>query len=477
MEKVQAVIIGSGYGGSIAAARLGQAGMKTLLLERGPRMAPSDFQQSDDPRYIQKIVDVVVASDRVAFRTGKLVGGASIPMDGAHFRMPSKSFTVRDRAGRPYWPEGLSRATLDPYYARVEAMLQIRQFGWNEISKAGGLFAQMLDAAGASCERSRMNYGSCLMCGFCAQGCKFDKKNNMLRTYLPAAEAAGVEVRPGSEVTELEPDGTGFIVHTAGGAISAERVVVACGGIHTSSLLLRSKKLTQLSAQVGKNFNNNGEHSFLGVLPPETAGISGYKCWKGSDNAGVMSFHYFDAEGFTLHPGGGLEPTLFASAFGAANSNVLPKRAWGMAYKRFVESVYPSRVIAFSALGLADGHRSISVTSDGVLDLPPGDRSAYDAYLDRLEGVVVAAGAKSGVTLLPAVPRKLAGMTSAHLLSACRMAEKAADGVVDPDGRVFGYDNLYIADASIMPYAIGVNPALTLSALTERVAERIVARG
>jgi cholesterol oxidase len=477
MEKAQAVIVGSGYGGSICAARLGQAGVQAVVLERGPRMTPADFRQSDDPRYIQTIVDVVVASDRVAFRTGKMVGGASIPMDGAHFRMPQKSFEVKDSAGRPYWPEGFSRATLDPYYARVEAMLQIRQFGWGEVPKSGGMFAKMLDAAGASCERSRLNYRDCLHCGFCAQGCTFDKKNTMLRTYLPVAEAAGVQVRPNSEVTEIEPDGTGYIVHSKAGDIAAERVIIAAGGIHSAALLLRSSKLTRLSQQVGMNFNNNGEHSFLGILPPEFDDLSTYWCFKGSDNAAVMSFHWFDAEGFTVHPGSGLEPSIFASAFEAPSSTVLPKRAWGMEYKRFVESVYPHRLIAFSALGLADGHRAITVAGDGSVDLPPTDRTAYDAYLDRLEGIIVAAGAKSGVTLLPAVPRRLAGMTSAHLLSANRMAERAEDGVVDGYGQVFGYENLYVADASVMPYAIGVNPALSISAVTERMVEHMVAKG
>jgi len=482
METFGAVIVGSGYGGSIVAARLATAGVSTLVLERGRRLATADLRQSDDPRYIQSIVDVVVASDNVAFRTGKLVGGASIPMDGAHFRTPQKSFAATDSAGRPYWPAPYSRATLDPYYARAEAMLGIRQFGWNEISRAGGLFAAMLDAAGASCERARMNYTDCVHCGFCAQGCRFGKKNHMGKTYLPVAETAGAEVRAGAEALAIEPSGTGYLVRYRSGdavvEVHGERVIVAAGGIHSAALLLRSRAaLARLSAQTGKGFNNNGEHSFLGILPPELAGIDAYRCFKGADNAAVMSFHWFEEEGFTLHPGGGLEPSIFAGAIEAASSPVLPRRAWGMEYKRFVESVYPHRLIAFSALGLAGSHRTITVDAQGRLDLPAGDRAGYDAYLDRLESIVVAAGARSGVTLLPAVPRKLAGMTSAHLLAACRMAERAEDGVVDADCQVFGHENLYVVDASVVPYAIGVNPALTISAVAERAAERMVARG
>lgn len=483
MERVDVVCIGSGYGGAIPATRLAEATMKVVVLERGPRYATKDLKQSDDPRYITKVVDLVVARSNVAFRTGKAVGGASIPMDGAHFRMPQKSFEARDSSGRRYWPAAYSRAALDPYYARVEAMLKVRQFGWNEVSKSGGLFAKMLDAAGASCERSPMNYTDCVQCGFCAQGCTFDKKMTLLHTYIPRAEAAGAEFRDGCDVRTIEPDGTGYIVRYlkdgVGSELWAQRVVVGGGGIHTPALLLRSKsKLPGLTAHVGEHFNNNGEHGIVGFLPPEFDDLSKYFAYKGADNAAVMTFHWFESDGFSLHPGGGLEPSLFAGGFeGPEGHAVLPKRSWGLEYKRFVESVYPHRVIAFSSLGLAEGHRAVTIDDKGAPDVVDRDRTAYDAYLDRLEARIAEVGKQTGVTLLPVTSRKLAGTTSAHLLSSSRMAETAADGVVSPDGQVFGHDNLWICDASSMPFALGVNPALTISAIAERTAERIVAKG
>jgi cholesterol oxidase len=71
----------------------------------------------------------------------------------------------------------------------------------------------------------------------------------------------------------------------------------------------------------------------------------------------------------------------------------------------------------------------------------------------------------------------MAGMTSAHLLASCRMAESVDDGVVDADCQVFGYENLYVCDASAIPYALAVNPALSIAAIAERVADRIIERG
>ena len=482
-EQVDVVIIGSGYGGAITAARLAEAGLSVVVLERGPRLSSADFVQSDDPRYLQTIVDLVITSGNVAFRTGTMVGGASIPMDGAHFRLPTRSYEALDPSGRPYWPGSYDVDSMAPWFDVAEEMMSVRQFGWPEIPKAGGLFAKMLDSAGASCDRARLNYTDCLQCGFCAQGCIYDKKQSLLFNYIPHAEGHGAEFRAGASVDRIEPrSGPGYLVSYrldgAPTAIEGDRVIVACGGIHSPALLLRSAgALPDLSPQLGENFNNNGEHGFIGILPPEFDDLDRYRCYQGMDNAGLMSFHWWDQGGFTLHPGGGLEPSLFAAAVAAADHPVLPSRAWGLDYKRFVESVYPHRVIAFSALGLAEGHGAVVLQGGGVPDLEARDRTATDAYLDRLEEVVFAVGQDSGVTIVPSVPRALAGTTSAHLLASCRMAESWQDGVVGPDCQVFGYEHLYVCDASAVPFALGVNPALTIAALAERTAASILEAG
>jgi enediyne biosynthesis protein E9 len=481
MADYDVVIIGSGYGGAIPAMRLAEAGMSVLVLERGPRIGSADLEQSDDTAYLQTITDYLITSQNILYRTGALVGGASITMDGAHFRMPQASFEVTDTTGRRFWPEAWSRAALDPYYQLVETMLRVRQFPWREIPKGGGLFAKMLDTVGASCERARMNYTDCLQCGYCAQGCIYDKKQTLLHNYIPAAEAASAEILAGATVDHIEPSSGGYtVVYERAGepySVVGERVIVAGGGLHTPALMLRSAPhLPDLSEHVGRHFNNNGEHGFLGILPPEFDDLERYWVFMGMENAGMMSYHWYDSDGFTLHPGTGFEPTVFAGDLTAPGHPVLPPRSWGLEYKRFVEAVYPHRLIGFSTLGLAPSHQDV-VLRRGAIDLAGRDRTAYDAYLDRVEVVMAELEHATGVTLVPSVPREQVGMTSAHLLAACRMAERAEDGVVDADGRVFGYENLYICDASAVPYAIAVNPALTIGALAERTAEAIIERG
>ncbi len=479
---VDVVVIGSGYGGSIIAARLAEAGMSVVVLERGPYLTSAQLRQSDDPKYLQTVIDLVVSSSNVAFRAGKMVGGASVPMDGGHFRLPAKSFEAKDGKGRRYWPAIYDVQSLAPYYDIAETVLKVRQVAWSEIPKAGGVFAMMLDRVGASCERARLNYTDCLQCGFCSQGCIYDKKMNMLHTYLPLAESAGAEVRADAMVDHLEPTASGYVVrYRSDGVdkeIEAKRVIIAGGGIHSPALLLRSAKhLPGLSSHVGENFNTNGEHGFIGILSPDFADLENYYCYQGMDNSGMMTFHWYEDKGFTLHPGGGLEPTIFSAAVASSTNDALPNKAWGLEYKRFVEQVYPHQVMGFSALGLVEGHRAVVIRDDGTPDFEERDRSATDAYLDMLESIVLDMGEKTGIALVPSVPRKLAGTTSAHLLSACRMAESIDDGVVGPDCQVFGYENLYVCDASALPFALAVNPALTISAVAERTAESIVAKG
>jgi hypothetical protein len=225
---------------------------------------------------------------------------------------------------------------------------------------------------------------------------------------------------------------------------------------------------------VGRHFNHNGEMPFIGVLPEGFDDLSRYRCYKGMDNAGLMSWHWFESDDFTLHPGGGIEPTLFAAALQSSAHPALPRRAWGMEYKRWVEQVFPRRVIAFSSLGLADSHADVGIKPDGSPDVIERDRASYDRYLDRLEARLAEVSRASGVTIVPAYPRRYSGQTGAHLLASCRMSERPEDGAVDPFGQVWGQSNLYVCDASAVPYALGVNPSLTIAALAERVVAGII---
>lgn len=484
------VIIGSGYGGAIPAMRLAAAGMKVLVLERGPRRRSQDLLQSDSPKYIQSVMDYFVSSANVGYRTGNQMGGASINMDGAFYRAPTRTLEHRDEDGRRIWPEKFDRAFLDPYYQRIEAKLRVRPMAWNEISKAGGLFADLMHRVGRTCNLTLMNYTDCVQCGFCAQGCRFDKKVTLMHSYIPEAEGLGATFTAQANVSHLEKNGTNYVVvyNEAGEnkRIEAPRVIVAAGGIYSPALLLRSKPHLggQLSTHVGENFNTNGDATFVGLLPEGYEGTSDYFSYMGMDNAGVMCFDWFDKlerYPFTLHPGGGFEPAILAAniSAGVSKTNVsgLPSKAYGMEYKRFGERVYKRHIIGFSALGLSPAHFAVTLKSDGSADVAVRDRQKHDEYLDQLATEMETLARTTGIDIVDAIPRRYSGSTSAHLLSACRMAESIEHGVVNEDAQVFGQENLYVCDASAVPGALAVNPSLTISAIAEVCADAIIRKG
>ena len=482
-QRFDCIVIGSGYGGTISAARLAEGGMRVALLARGAKKTSSQLRQSDAPSDLVDIIDVVVSSENVGYRTGTLLGGASINMDGAFYRVPSFAFEHKDASGRRKWPEPYTRALLDPYYRRVEKMLSIRQRTWNEVPKGGGLFAQMLAAAGASVDLTPMNYTDCKQCGFCAQGCIFNKKITLLHSYIPFAEGlpgSPLTILTGFDARRIGKEGTDYVVYgQQDGApveLQSERVVVAGGGLHTPALLLRSAaELTGMSDHVGRHFNFNGDHSYVGILPEDFPGIDSYDCYKGMENGGVMSFEWIESDGFTLHPGAGIEASIFASNFADAASTTLPKREFGLAYKRWAQSVYPHRIIALELMGFAESFQRVVLGKGGKPDVvSDGSRAAFDAWLVRSDAIIRGVAAKSNITIVEPYPRASAGMAAAHLMSACRMAESKEQGVVDASFRVFGEENLYVCDASVIPAAIAVNPAHTIAAFAERCAEVIL---
>ena len=296
------------------------------------------------------------------------------------------------------------------------------------------------------------------------------------------SRVAQLTIRTGIEVNRIGRDGTDYVVYASenGTAIElvSERVIVAGGGIHTSAILLRSAaELSGLSPALGEYFNFNGDHSYVGILPDDFADLPSYDCYKGMENGGVMTFEWLESDGFTLHPGGGIEASILASNFADPSRATLPPTEYGMAYKRFAEKVYPHRIIAFELMGFVDSFQRIVLDRSGKPDvITSGSRAGFDTWLDRCDAIVRSVAAKSNIDIVEPYPRKNAGLAAAHLLSACRMAETKEEGVVDPNFRVFGHDNLYVCDASVIPAAIAVNPAHTIAAFAERCAEVILGK-
>jgi choline dehydrogenase-like flavoprotein len=291
--------VGSGFGGSISAWRLAElytaAGAdpkNILVLERGRRFKHTEFKQSMSVSHLSAVYNLIQSTQGsgAQFVVANAVGGGSNLYLAASLRSPREIFERRDHApddgpDRRIWPSQISRASLNPYYARAERALRVRQPSWNEVSKSGGLWAATLAKAGHTCDRVPLaiDPGRCVDAKWCHTGCIFGAKNTVNTNYLGAAEAAGVRVRPNRQVDSIRrstADRYRYIVTAAvmdnegdhptrqavqgmTEEIECKVLVMAAGAMGTPPILMRSKQngdLPSISDRVGKHVGVNGDH-------------------------------------------------------------------------------------------------------------------------------------------------------------------------------------------------------------------------
>src|SRR6266498_3743329 len=214
-EQVDVCIVGSGFGGSIAAWRLAElyraadTEPSVVVLERGLRMGHKDFRQSMDVDHLSNVYGLI-QGEGAQIVIANLVGGGSNLYLAASLRAPHETFERHDARPddgprRRMWPKAISRKTLNPYYARVERGLRVAPTPWNRVSRSGGIWAAMLREAGYTCDRvpTAISPERCVNAKWCYTGCIFGAKNSLITNYLASAEALGVQVRPNFEVQSV----------------------------------------------------------------------------------------------------------------------------------------------------------------------------------------------------------------------------------------------------------------------------------
>jgi choline dehydrogenase-like flavoprotein len=409
------------------------------------------------------------------------------------------------------WPREISRATLNPYYARAEAALRVQRPTWNQVAKAGGLWAASLHAAGHTCDRvpQAIDFDRCVQARWCHTGCIFGAKNSVMTNYLPSAEALGVEVLPNSQAelvsqslarpyryvvkaSEIgdsrQPSGRTFDVE-------CKVLILAAGAMGNPPLLMRSRPLLPaLSLRVGKHLGINGDHiaavEYDEQKVRDVLGLPGYgQIYKGN-HINTMSYdwwtgkpgHANDGRRFTLQ-----EIFLSPLAHALYDDGRAPTTEptwWGLQKK--------------AALSTFNNHIEILAmvedTHDGEFLAPPptGSHIRPNAgpvgigpfnYTLSEQSVRVREAADQAIRSV--VERNGLGrymkptyrnVSAAHPLGGCRMADSKDFGVVDHRGEVFGYEGLFCMDSSAIPTSLGVNPSLTISAVAERACEQLVAR-
>jgi choline dehydrogenase-like flavoprotein len=515
-ERADVVIVGSGFGGAISAFRLAElyaaAGTdprSIVVLERGARH--ERFAQSMHVDHLSRVYNLI-QGDGAQIVVGNGVGGGSNLYLAASLRAPRETFERRDRRPgdgpeRRMWPAEISRASLDPYYARTEAGLRVARPSWKQVSRSGGLWARTLDVAGHTCDRVPLaiDLDRCRDVKWCHTGCVFGAKNTVTSNYLAAAERLGVQVRPGHEVqsvrqTQARPYRYVVTAELDDGAtteLECKVLVLAAGAMGNAPILMRSRPaLPALSEQVGRNLGVNGDHIAAAEFDERRVrrvlGLPGYRDFHVGKPITTMTYDFwvgrrgnrFDGTRFTLQEI--FLSTLTNFLYDDGRSPDGDPSWWGLQKKHAIAR-WSSRIELLAMVeDTHDGSFYLAPPRDGAVRPNAGPvavgtftykfseqsfrvREAADRAMRR---IVERRGLAKFMKLT-----QTQGAYASHPLGGCRMAASPDLGVVDHRGAVFGYEGLYCMDSSIVPTSLGVNPSLTIAALTERCAERLVADG
>ena len=508
-EHWDAVIVGSGFGGSVSALRLAEKGYRVLVVEMGRRFAPGDFPKStwDLKRFMWRPELGMTGPFRMSFTRhvtalhgigvggGSLIYANTLPMPGTEF------FTSGSWAGLADW-----QAELAPHYATAQRMLGAAQNPYPGVTDK--VLAEIAEERGQAEHYRPTDVGvffgtpreevpdpyfdgrgpsrtGCHFCGGCMLGCRHGAKNTLDKNYLWLAEKHhGAEIRPETKVVAVRPDPSGgyqvvteptFGRRKPSTTLHADRVVFSGGVMGTTELLLQMKAdptgLPELSDHVGESVRTNSE-TLIGVTSrdPELDLTQGV------------------AIGSILHtdPHSHLEPVRYPAGSGLYRLMVLPHAPGATLMQRMAASVrttltHPRRALA--ATFVKDWSKSTAIllymrSTEGTLGLTlgrfgltsrvtageaptaaiPEATELADQFADKLDGFVVSMFTET----LANIP------TTAHILGGATIGATAAEGVIGPDHQVHGYPGLYVCDGAAVSANPGVNPSLTITAMSER---------
>jgi choline dehydrogenase-like flavoprotein len=405
----------------------------------------------------------------------RTVGGTTVINSGTCFRAPEE---VLDHWRARYGDEWASN--LDPGFAEAEEFLQVTPLDADRMGRNGQLAMEGAAALGASGGPIARNAGRCVQCSSCPYGCRIDAKRAMHVSYLPRAVAAGAKLRSGVEARRVLVEGgraVGVRCQVAGenGATrpytvrARQATIVAGGAFGTPELLLRSGLG---GGQVGRNLHIHPACWVGGRYEEEVRG------WEG-----VMQSYYVDEwEPQRIL----LEATFTPLPFGGA---------WLLGSGReHQEAILGFGNVASIGVQLADESSGrVGLARDGLLrakyDLTDEDARRIVFGIARAAEVHFAAGAKEVYPNIGRAPVLRPGdlptfeatrfrpaelrLEAFHPMGTARIAADPREGVCAADGSVNGVAGLYVADASLFPTAVWVNPMMTIIAFAKQVAAGI----
>ncbi len=531
------VVVGSGYGGAIAASRLARAGQRVCLLERGREMVTGEYPDSQPEVVAATQLDTkhglrgaedglyrFSVHEDLSVLSGNGLGGTSLI--NANVSLPPEPRVFED----PRWPAAL-RDDLDELLGlamdRAVEMLRPTAYPdeWPALAKLEAL-ERSAKHMGETFHRTPINVTfkdgvnhvgveqlACSLCGDCVTGCNHGSKNTLLMNYLPDAKRHGAKIFCNVEVRHIEKEDEGaWTVHyrpiglereafeAPDPFVRADIVILSAGALGSTEILLRSRAGgLAVSDRLGESFTGNGDVLGLGYNSDvEVHGI-GYGAADPTGRPAVgpcitgmvdMRENPVLDEGLVIEEGvipgamAGMIPELLAvagRAIGVDTDRGLTDLAAesGRELESLVRGPYHGAVDntqTFLVMTHDDSAGRMDLDDDRLTISWPsvGDQPAI---LRANEALAEATAGIGGTYVRNPLWAKFTGrdLITVHPLGGCGMGDTAATGVVDHRGCVFSdtsgasvHTGLFVADGSIVPCAVGVNPLLTISALAER---------
>ena len=506
------VIIGSGFGGSVAALRLTEKGYKVAVLEAGRRFTERDFPKTSWrlsrflylPRLGLKGIQRIHALPNVLVLAGAGVGGGSLVYANTLYVPPDSYFNDEQWRHITDWKEELS-----PWYDQASRMLGVAENPY--FSPSDRAMKEVAEAMGVGntfrmaplgvhfgqgpgvIERDPYFGGvgpdrhGCQQCGGCMTGCRFNAKNTLPKNYLGLAEKAGAKVFPEHTVEKIAQISDGFWRIDArkssawfGGkrSFTAGQVIVAAGTYNTQKLLHRMKDsgvLPKLSPALGKLSRTNSE-SLTGAIMPHSNSIDF------SQGAAITSSFFPDdhthVEPVRYGKGSNFMGLLQTVMTDGDNSR-LRRRAWiktalrrpKLLFQIFDVRRWSERTVI--ALVMQNVDSSIRVRGKrGVFGwrLTSQNDSEHPnaTYIPAANEVVRRIAENYGGTPGGHIGDLVNAPFTAHFVGGCVISDDAKNGVIDPYHRVWNYPTLHVVDGSSVTANLGVNPSLTITAQAER---------
>ncbi len=477
-------VIGTGAGGAVVGAELAEAGRDVLFIEEGgyhPTSSFNPYLTESLPRLFRDAGGtIIVGRPPIPYAEGRCVGGGTVVNGGMAWRPPEQVLAQWERLTRQ--PD-LGPKAMEPLFDRVEERIHAKPQHPSSIGEDSRLLEQGARRLGWRYEPNRRAQDRCVGSNQCLTGCPTGAKQSTLVSYLPRAFSRGARCLTEVRIRELWIE-NGRCVGAIGRAINprtreedvevrvrAKAVVVACGAIQTPFLLLRHR-LGRPSGQLGKNFLCHPNTKVVAIYPRNIY------AWQGVSQGGQI--REFREQGILMAenavpPGtaaaqipflGDEALELMRSYNAMAMTGVLVEdshagrvsRRFGVPMAKYTITRYDHERFLTGVRHLATLH--FEMGAEKVI--LPFSNFHLAKSVDDLREIERTQRSRSTIELF-----------TVHMMGTCRMGSRSSHSVVDLSGEVWDLPGCYVADASLFPTAVGVNPQVAIMALATRVADRL----